>query len=191
MKVKLNVNEVAVKQLESAIWMYAYNNDEVAVHTIAAAAFELLTRRLKLINFMNDMKKSIKPEKTKEFMLLWNKPYNFFKHGEHARKAIDEIVYDDGTVELILYIAAEANLKGPDEYRLKCSLIYKTYFILNNPQLIDSEIYKAVYAVPREKVSLSDEQLKSKETLRLMLDTIGHTFVNGTDTRYTKMSGEK
>lgn len=85
MKVRLDINSVAVKQLESAIWMYAYDFDEVAVHTIAAAALELYSDRLGLSDFKKSLENDIKPEKVKEFHSLWNKPYNFFKHGQQAQ----------------------------------------------------------------------------------------------------------
>jgi hypothetical protein len=190
MKILLKIQDVAVKQLESAIWMYAYDYDEVAVHTISAAAFELLTERLKLINFKEDMEKVIKPEKQKEFFGLWNKPYTFFKHGEFNYKEIEEMEYNDETVDILLFIASEANLQGPEEYRLKCALVYRSYFIINNPQMIDPIVYDAIYKKPIEKLGFTAEQMKSKDTLRTMLKLIGHTFVNGTDSPYTKMYGE-
>lgn len=42
-KLKLTIEDVALKQLESAIWMHAYDFNETALHTIAAA-HELVTK---------------------------------------------------------------------------------------------------------------------------------------------------
>jgi len=187
MKYKLSINDVAVKQLESAIWMYAYGYDEVAVHTIAGAAFELYTKRLKLIDFKSSMLAVLKPDKYKEFIDLWNRPYNFFKHGEFKKTPIDEFIYEEETVEMLIYFASEANLLGADEYQLKCSQIFKAYFIINHPEMIDAEIYKGVYEKNAEQAGLSIEKLKTKESLRTMLNISGHTFVNGTNTPYTDL----
>lgn len=65
MKIKLDINSVAVKQLESAIWMYAFDYDEVAVHTIAGAAFEIYSKRLGLSSFKEDVKNILSPKKMK------------------------------------------------------------------------------------------------------------------------------
>src|SRR5690606_665072 len=112
MKIKLSINDIAVKQLESAVWMYAYDYDEIAVHTIAGAAFELYTTRLKILNFDEDLKQILKDDKFKEFKSLWNRPYNIFKHGEYKHNPVDEFVYNEDTASWLIFIACEANLLG-------------------------------------------------------------------------------
>lgn len=187
---KLSIQDVAAKQLESAIWMFAYDYDEVAVHTIAAAAFELLTERLKIINIKEYMKKSIKPEKHKEFIALWNKPYNFFKHGEHNYESLDELTYNEDSVQLLLYIASEANLIGIEEYRLKSARVFKLFFLMNNIEMVEPDVYEKFYKDAIKKLNYSPEQMKSKETLKLMLELGGHNLLNGLKSPYSKMPGE-
>jgi len=187
---KLNIQDVAVKQLESAIWMFAYDYDEVAVHTIAAAAFELLTDRLKIINFKEDMKKSIKPEKHKEFLALWNKPYNFFKHGQHNYESLEEITYNEDTVQILLYIASEANLMGVETYRLKSAQMFKLFYLMNNVEMVEPDAYEKWYKDAIEKLNYTPEQMQSKETLKVMLELGGHKFLSGSKSPYSKMPGE-
>lgn len=184
MKVRLKIHDIAVKQLESAIWMYAYNYDEVSVHTIAGAAFELYSLRLGLSDFKENIQQYIKPEKYKDFIRLWNKPYNFFKHGEYDYDPVDEIIYDEDAVELLILLAAEANLNGPQKYQLSCARTYKIYFLIKYPELLNnnSEIRSLLDSAKEFKITVED--LKKKESLRIMLDHNGHTFINGTNTPY-------
>lgn len=184
MQIKLDINSVAVKQLESAIWMYAYDFDEVAVHTVASAALELYSDRLGLSTFKSDTEKHIKPEKIKDFHSLWNRPYNFFKHGSHKHKPLDELVYNPDSVEIIIYLAAEANLAGEVKFRLNCSQVYRHFYLIKYPELFNTTYYKDVIEKRMTELGIDKETITSKETLRLWLDLAGHTFVNGTKTPF-------
>lgn len=184
MKVKLDINSVATKQLESAIWMYAYDYDEVAVHTIASAAFEIYTKRLGLSTFKDDVKKYIKPEKANDFISLWNKPYNFFKHGEHQYRQLDYIEYNEETVELIIYLAAKANLKDDEKFRLSCANVFCYFYSLQHPELFDAVDYEEMFTKSATKIGIDLESLKNKETLRIWLNGMGHTFLNGDPSPY-------
>jgi len=187
MKYKLRVSDVAVKQLESAVWMFAFNYDEVAVHTIAASAFELYTKRLKLLDFEKTMKDGLRPEVYTEFIRKWDKPYNFFKHGEHMWEKLDEIDYDEETVDLLIYFACEANLMGPEEYRLKCAEIYRLFFIIKNPQLIDKKVFDNTFVEAAKNAGMTIDELRTKKSLQQALRLIGHTFSNGTNTPYREI----
>lgn len=178
MKIKLSIQAVAAKQLESAIWMYASNFDEVAVHTIAGAAFEIYTKRLRLVNFKSSMQQVLKPERYKEFIDLWNKPYNFFKHGEYKKNPIDEYIYEDESVDFLLYFACEANIAGDEKYRLRSALVFKNYFIIKNPSLLEPKIFNDTYKKNADDNGLSLEDLKKKETLLKMLKLLDSTFIN-------------
>jgi hypothetical protein len=184
MKVKLDINSVAVKQLESAIWMYAYDYDEVAVHTIAGAAFEIYTKRLGLTSFEEDIKKYVKPEKAREFISLWNKPYNYFKHGEHKRQKLDYIDYSEDTVEVLILLACEGNLKGSAKYRLSAANAYRIYFALKYPEVFEKNFYQEHYVKAMKKVGIDPEPIENKEVLKLFLDNMGNTFLNGTSSPF-------
>lgn len=184
MRVKLDVNSVAAKQLESAIWMYAYDYDEVAVHTVAGAAFEIYTKRLGQSSFSKDVEKYIKPEKIKEFIGLWNKPYNFFKHGEHEHKELDYIEYDEESVEAIIYLTAESNLVGDEEFRLSCARVFQFFYLMKHPEQFDARFYHEYCLKQMATLNLNHEVIKSKETLRVWLNGMGNTFLNGTNSPF-------
>lgn len=191
MKIKLSVNDVAAKQLESGIWMYAYDYDEVAVHTIAGAAFELYVKRLNLSSFESDLMQESDGRTLQDFYKKWNLPYNFFKHGEHGRKKIEAIEYESTSAEYLLYFAAEANLAGPAEYRLSSAEVYKFFFILAHPHMFTTNLYERIKALSPKLAEIPFETMNSLETLKVWLDSKGHTFLNGTNSPYTKMPGEK
>jgi len=191
MKYKLDIYSVAVKQLESAIWMFAYNYDEVAVHTIAGAAFELYTKRLGLSSFENDIEKYIKQDKIGQFRALWNKPYNYFKHGEHRHKRLDYIIYDEESVEILIYLATEANLIGPEEFRLNCAVVYKLFFYYKRPELFNETFYKEHFLKPAEDNGISIDVVRDKTTLQAWLDSKANTFVNGQKSPFQNVSPRK
>lgn len=164
--------------------MYAYDYDEVAVHTVASAAFEIYTKRLGLSSFKNDVVKYIKLEKAKEYISLWNKPYNFFKHGEHNYEQLDFIEYDEETVEIIIYLASEANLRGDDKFRLSCANVFRFFFSLKHPELFNPAVYEESFTKPASKIGLDLASMKNKETLRIWLDGMGHTFLNVTQSPF-------
>lgn len=184
MKVILDVQSVAVKQLESAIWMYAYDYDEVAVHTIASAAFELFTKRLQQETILDDIRKRLKDKAYKEFIATWNKPYNYFKHGSFNHKPLDYIEYDESQVEYIIYLSAGANLMGPDKFQLSCSKIFITHFNVKHADALKDDMTKSKISELQKTHNLSLAELSSKETLRIWLKTIGHTFTNGSDSPF-------
>ena len=135
-------------------------------------------------SFMDDMREQIKPEKIKDFISLINKPYNFFKHGEHRYEKLEYIEYEEDSVEMIIYLSAEANLIGDERYRLSCSSIYRFFYVLKNPELFNMGKYKDEYLRKVADLGLNPEDIKTKNTLRVWLGSIGNTFLNGTDSPF-------
>lgn len=184
MKIKLDIHAVAVKQLESAIWMYAYNYDEVAVHTIAGAAYELYTKRLELNTLIKDLAIYIKQEKVEEFYSLLNMPYNYFKHGEHKYKQLEYLEYDEESVELLIYMSCAANLKGPTEYRINCANTFMFFYFIKHPDLFEDSYRQKILNNLLETTTLSMDDLKDKSALRTWLNIHNHTFIDGNPSPY-------
>ncbi len=82
--------EVPRRQVNEAIRLVFDNRDTVAIHTLAAAGFQVLKDlcqrggKGKLLASIQDL---IKPGMEREFWRLHNRPANFFKH---AKKDSDE-----------------------------------------------------------------------------------------------------
>src|ERR1700730_15650904 len=85
-KLRISKIEAARRQLDSAIELWFLDKDEVSVHTLAAAAYQLvhdlkehkgLARELLYDSAM------IKDEYRKQWIKVIKKPMNFFKHADN------------------------------------------------------------------------------------------------------------
>ncbi len=91
--------EAAERQLRVAIRMFFERRDMIAVHTIAAAAHEILRQLNAPLGFESIFDygaKSVIPEKREEFRQLFRRDQNFFKHaGKDPNEKLD--FYSEGT----------------------------------------------------------------------------------------------
>ena len=79
--------DVAKRQLEIAITLFLTNSDPISIHTLSAAAHEVLNTLLKKQNlgrsFLDEnVKRFIRPEKQKEVIDKIREAQNFFKHAD-------------------------------------------------------------------------------------------------------------
>lgn len=176
-KITLTIEEVALKQLESAIWMYAYDFDEAAVHTIAAAAYELLTKRLNLGDFEKQFADHIPESERGEFWSKFNEPYNFFKHGSSRHKQMETLTYRPESVELVLMAACYANTHMDKNKQLACAHAFMSYQMVKWPNFFDDRQYKPVIARLREQAKESNINIHDKKILVLSLGQITKPFI--------------
>jgi hypothetical protein len=176
-KITLTVEEVAIKQLESAIWMYAYDFDETAVHTIAAAAYELLTKRLNFGDFEDQFAKQIPDSKKGEFWSKFNEPYNFFKHGANRHKNMDTLTYSSDSVELVLMAACYANTYMEKSKQLACAHAFMSYQMVRWPNFFEDSEYKKMVDELRRKALEGDINIHDKKLLVLSLGQIKKPFI--------------
>lgn len=173
----LTVEEVALKQLESAIWMYAYDFDETAVHTVAAAAYELLVKRLNLSDFEDQFAKHIPYSKKGEFWSKFNEPYNFFKHGSNRHKQMKTLTYSSDSVELVLMAACYANTYMEKSKQLACAHAFMAYQMVRWPNFFEDSDYKAMINELRAKAVESGVNIHDKKLLVLSLGQIEKPFI--------------
>ena len=95
--------EAARRQLDVAIQLYFQDGDEVAIHTLAAAAFELVTSLRVHAGEPDDLLEQIIPERRAEFLRMWRRPQNFFKHADRDPSA--SLEFDPGLTEVTLFLA--------------------------------------------------------------------------------------
>ncbi len=110
-ELKISKLDAAKRQLEVAIRLYFHFGDPVAIHTLTAAAYNVL----KDINSHRGgepvlMKKQlakefIKPEYQKEFIAKLNEAENFFKHADRDPQAV--LKFKPRQSELLLWEAVE------------------------------------------------------------------------------------
>jgi hypothetical protein len=133
---KLNA---AQRQLKTAIRLYFQDGDMVSIHTLAAAAQEVLRSLLRKRGGGSFMKDSawIRPERRKEYITALNKPANFFKHGDQDPDAVLDFHPEMPVFLLTDCIAMEQTLTG----RLsRESVIFHTWFAHEYPDLLESNL---------------------------------------------------
>jgi hypothetical protein len=84
--------DVAYRQLDQAIQLFFERRDPVAVHSLAAAAHQVLTDLGDAKGLQNFIKGNpyIREEMRREWIRLMNEPYNFIKHADRDPDAIFE-----------------------------------------------------------------------------------------------------
>jgi hypothetical protein len=109
-KINVNKSEAARRQIDTAIRMLFSEEDPLAIHTIAGAAFRIL-RDLSGKKSDSYMKKitqlMIKPGMESKFWRQWNNSTNFLKHSDiHPDSILED--FDEEANEGILFIPNNA-----------------------------------------------------------------------------------
>ena len=111
-KLTLSKTEAARRQLVVALRLYFNWGDEIAIHTLAAAARQLLcnlcthqgiTHPLLLDQLLKDL---VKPEYREEVRRKFRESQNFFKHADRDPAGV--ITFNPETTEYMLLEAVEA-----------------------------------------------------------------------------------
>lgn len=117
---KVSKLEGAERLLKASVRLFFEEIDMLAVHSLAAAAHEVLRTLLlhegKTGSFLKD-NDYIKPEYAKEYHDLMNRPQNFLKHANRDPKGVLDF-YEDGTPFWILdAIGLYTKLTGSMQHR--------------------------------------------------------------------------
>lgn len=165
----LSVQQVAKKQLESAIFMYAYDFDEIAVHTVSASAFELLTERLKQGTIISGLDTDLR----KKYIRALKTPNNFFKHGQINYKNVDYIKYEPTSLDHLIMLACQANISGPTDHRMQCSFLYMLHYSYKHRDVLSGEYIITIQKVLEKQDSLEAlGDMSKKKTLQKYLNLI-------------------
>jgi hypothetical protein len=130
--------DVATRQLNAAIRMFFYEWDPVPLHTVVAAAHNVLRDMAKHQGITRSVKDSplIAPEARTEFLRAVNYPQNFFKHADKDPKGRMAFRYHGNQLfildSLVLYVALGGDLSR--EMR-----VFLVWFQLRYPNLLSYE----------------------------------------------------
>ncbi len=151
MKINLKISKLdAVKrQLETAIKLYFMSEDPVSIHTLTAAAYNVIRdinrqRGGKPLIVKDQLPEHIKPEYVKDFRNKLNEAENFLKHADRDHdNSLD--FYPDQS-ELLMFDACLAywKLTGEEPPLFK---LYRYWYMANNQDFfILSEEYANLLA---------------------------------------------
>ncbi len=162
----------ARRQLDTAINLYFKNAEPVSIHTLTAAAHQILMDLSKLEGIKSIIKDPlfIKEESRKEYLKIINEAENFFKHAEQDPQAL--LKFNPEQSEFLLLDAIEMYMQLTKEMPEDMT-IYHVYFRLKYPEIISDETKKQL----KEK-NINIEYFKSKsrtEFYSTMKDALIHS----------------
>jgi glyoxylase-like metal-dependent hydrolase (beta-lactamase superfamily II) len=147
MVMKISKTDAARRQLDTAIELYFADGDPVAIHTLAAAAYELIKALRERKDLPDEITDAIIPAHETEFRKLWNRAQNFFKHADRDGDAI--LGFDPAHTELRLYVASfyfEALAS-----RTEAMLAFAAWYSMHNVELLLDPELQAVLRTARTK----------------------------------------
>jgi hypothetical protein len=141
-KTRISKQEAAVRQLTAAIRLFFQQGDTFAVHTLAAAALQILLDLGKREGFVSPIRDPIRirPERAKEWFRALARTENFLKHAD--RDPDDILEHDEELTAFHLFEAvaiAESLLKWDAPERLA----FESWFMNAHPN-----VFKPEYAAP-------------------------------------------
>lgn len=137
----------AKRQLEMAIRLFLSYEDIISVHTLTAAAHQILkdlsNKQGKESAIKDGLMKRVKPEKRKEFWNMINDPENFFKHADRDPEGL--LKFYTGNTEMLLWDVCLMYQNLVDELPPLVRIYYLWYYSSYPGQLADTsetEAYK-------------------------------------------------
>lgn len=129
--------DVAKRQLETAIKLYFLEDDPVSIHTLSAAAYNIL-KDVGKNNGANPMMikemflKYVKPSKENMFIHKINEAENFFKHADKDNEST--LKFDTTFTEFFIIdtVGQYNQITGDDT---SCFQLFKFWFIASYPEL--------------------------------------------------------
>lgn len=133
--------DAAKRQLDTAINLYFKDADPVSIHTLTAAAHQILMDLAKIEGIKSFMKDTsiIRKGKEKEFLAMINEAENFFKHAEKDPHGLLKFI--PAQTETFLLDAVEMYMQLTKEMPDDMS-IYRVWFLLKNPEIVSDETKK-------------------------------------------------
>ena len=137
--------QAAQRQIDAAIWMLFRNDDPVAIHTVAMAAFRILRDLAKQRGLEHSVDSMIRPGKEKEFWRGVNSFANFFKHADKDPDDISGGFFEEAN-DLVLLIAAKYyDLLGYQQTEEMQAL--EVWYVTLNPDVLSQDVNSAVQAL--------------------------------------------
>ncbi len=137
--------DAAKRQLECAINLFFKQADPISIHTLTAAAHQLLMDIGRLENVKSFVKESslIKKEYFAEYIKTINTAENFFKHAEKDRSAL--LKFNPEQTEFLLLDAVEMYMQLTNEMSEDMT-IFRVWFLIKYPDVISPHIQAQLIA---------------------------------------------
>lgn len=129
--------DAARRQLEIAIRLYFQNGDPVSIHTLTAAAYNVICdinnkRGGDSMLIKKKIFEYVKPEFQKEFRDKMNEAENFFKHADRDHDAT--LTFNPDQSEMLILDACSQYYKLTGE-NLPLFTVFRGWYMANHPDL--------------------------------------------------------
>ena len=133
--------DVARRQMNEAIRLFFERRDTIAIHTLAAAAAQVLHDLCKARSIETIIRdaKLIRPDKQKYWRQVLKASENFFKHADRDPKATHE--FRPGSTEFVIFDATHMYSLLTKRHTYE-SAVFQSWFFLNYPDLLLDSDYK-------------------------------------------------
>ncbi len=135
---KINKIEAAYRQAHTAIDLFFHDGDPISIHTLTAAAYNLLRDLTKGKKWMlkETLSDYVEAGYEKRALAAFNKYENFLKHAD--RDPEDSLEYETFPTEMLLWDCCSAyrRLTSTSPHPMIC---YNIWFKLANPSLVIHE----------------------------------------------------
>ncbi|MBI5637678.1 MAG: hypothetical protein HZA03_06905 [Nitrospinae bacterium] len=132
-KLEISKIDAAKRQLETAIELYFHRGDEVSIHTLAAAACNVMRDINKQpgneFSWREELTKLIVPEMQKEFLDKLKEAENYFKHADRDPNTV--LGFSPKQTEFIVWEAGELYEKLSGE-NVPLIHLFRGWYILQN-----------------------------------------------------------
>ena len=161
--------DAAKRQLDTAITLFFKQADSVSIHTLTAAAHQVLRDIGKIENIKSIIKDSgfIRKEYEKEYLTIISEAENFFKHANKDSHKL--LKFNPEQTESLLFDAVEMYMQIAKEMPEDMS-IYRVWFLANHSEIVSLETKREI---ERKGLSIKNFQSKTKlDFFRSMKDAL-------------------
>jgi hypothetical protein len=129
---KLTKLDAARRQLDTAIELYFGERDPVAIHALAAGAFEVVTALCVHTGRSDELFDLVVPDRRGEVLRWWRAAQNFVKHADRDPDAVLE--FDPEFTDVVLMLAVRRySFLSPATYSMR---VMHAWFFLHHADLI-------------------------------------------------------
>lgn len=129
--------EAARRQLETAALLYFNDRDPISIHTLVAAAYQILedlaSKRGQKMLIEHSMVIGLGDELAKEVRMYMRKPQNYFKHADQSDEP--EIEYSPGLSELMLLDAYGKLMQLTGEHPPLLHA-FESWYFMHHPEML-------------------------------------------------------
>lgn len=156
-KMKLHLDKIGVarRQLRQCIHMLFAKADPVAVHTLAAAAHQILYDLAKAKGHHGNLRRPrvVRPERHREWNRYLNAPQNFFKH---ADKDPDKTIDFEPDVTHFFILDALTLLQGLGLKLAPAEHLFSVWFALKRPEFLIIGAFRDQITATAKTINVDD-----------------------------------